>query len=237
MLHPRSERPAAAIAAGCAAAALLASGCALQSPRGALPPTPDGLVYVATSGSGSLFVRPGLSFDGYDDIYIAQIGISYADGQQPLSGAEENRVYQRLVEGRVGELTARGQRVADKPGPCTLAQSVYLTDLKFFESKVTGSQSNVISSFGAVTIVSEFRDSTSNEILVRYGERRSLGSGVAEGRVKADLARLDQTLDGILHDMGSALRRTLPLGGTDSRASFGCEGRIGKVRAAQLQRR
>ncbi len=231
--HPRWSRLAAASLTLCATTAL---GCALLRGTPMVPISPDGLVHVPTQRSGTLFVKPNHGFDSYDDILVSQIGIGYAEGQTPLTGSEENLIYQRLLETRTARLEARGQRVAQAPGPCTLAQSLYLTDLELFEAEFTGSQTNVVSSFGAVTVVMEFRDSLSNEVLVRYGARKGLGGGVAEGRIFPDLERLDQTLQSILEVMSDTLRRELPLGPTDARAAIGCEGWIGKARLAARQR-
>jgi hypothetical protein len=218
---------AALLAAAVASAAAL--GCARPEPE--VPASaPDGLVRIPTQHGGTLYVRPNRGIDGYDDTYVSEIGIAYAEGQSPLSGSGENRIYQRLLTSRTAELEARGGQVAKGPGPCTLAQSLYLTELELFETRVTGAQTNVVSSFGAVTVVTEFRDSLTNEVLVRYGARQGLGGGVTEGRVRPELDRLDQALQAVLAVMGETLRAELPQSPLDARAAQGCSGRIGQHR-------
>jgi hypothetical protein len=211
--------------------AALSLACAVPVHGPAIEPiSADGLVHVETQRGGTLYLRPNRGVDGFDDVYVAQIGIAYKEGQTPLSGSEENRVYQRLLTSRTAELEAQGQKIAKGAGACTLAQSIYLTELELFSTQVTGSQTNIVSSFGAVTVVTEFRDSLTNEVLVRYGARQGLGGGVAEGRVYPDLDRLDQTLQTILRVMGEILRSELPHTPIDARAASGCHGAIGRAR-------
>lgn len=199
-------------------------GCATL--RGASETTDDGLVRSPTSGRGTLFVRPGHHVGDYHQIWVAQLGITYARGQEPLAPEQEDDIYQLLLDGLEIDMDADSVVAALEPGPCTVKFGLYVTELELYESSTAGSQKNYIESYGSLTLVMEFRDSQTDLPLVRYGQRRSLGSGVQEGKVEPDLHRLGVAIASIMEDVGDHLAHVIPTN-TNARANLGCRGLLG----------
>lgn len=192
--------------------------------------TDDGLAKVSTRGPGILYVKPGHPVGSYDDIMLASIGIHYAAGQKELAESDEDVILDGM-EATIYERVAAGFQVAERPGPCTVKLGVYLKDVDFYESSGSGAQTRFISSYGAATLVFEFRDSLSDEPLVRYGQRRSFGAGVDAGSLKSmDLKRLATTLERMLEDAGDTLQEALAPE-VAGRAAVGCNGLIGRTLA------
>jgi len=220
--------------AALAALAFGGAGCS-SSPDGKPRPisrsqTSDGLAKVSTRGPGTLYVKPNHPVGSYDDIMVATIGIDYARGQDELSEEDEDVVFDRMVA-TLYEGVAADFGLAREPGPCTVKMGLYLTDVDFYESRVSGSQTRFISSYGAATLVFEFRDSTTDEALVRYGQRRSFGAGVEGGNVRGpDLDLLGATLDAMLEDVGRTLQEVLAPN-VKGEAARGCQGKLGQALA------
>lgn len=207
------------------AVALAALGCAsMPEPER----SPDGLVRVPSRKPGTLFAKPDHNIGDYDNFLVAEIGLAYAAGQKPLSAQDESRVHQMMADALSSNIRANAFEVVSEPGPCTLRIGFYLTGLEFYESAVQGSQKTFVHSYGAVTVVLELRDSLTNQPLVRFGQRRRLGSGEQEGRVEPDLDRIGRALRAMLADVGDSLQDVLPVT-TAARAERGCEGRVGRA--------
>jgi len=217
-------------------AALAALGCATPASQPGEEKSPDGLVAIPSHpGEGKLFVDPNHPIGAYDDWFLAEIGISYAKGQQHLSKDDETIIYQMMADTVRDNVGAYGQALAKGPGPCTLAMALYLTNLTLYRSGGTiGSQEIYLRSYGSVQVVAEFRDSLTKTPLLRYGERRILGGGVQEGAVKRpDLLRLGETLQGIVKNLAQHIGESYSAIRSASRADQGCEGRAGVPEQAQ----
>jgi len=164
---------------------------------------------------------------GYDSIHVADVGIEYAKRSTVLTASEKNQV-QKLLQSKLAEqITRFGSLVTDEPGICTASEYIYLKDLNLYKSNVSGSQSTIVKSLGTVTIVSEFRDSTTGDLIFRYEERRGLGGGRRDSN-SVDILRLSKTLGYLLDEMAPKVFVALPKGSANSRANFGCEGKVGK---------
>jgi hypothetical protein len=234
MSHPTrafASGPVSIASVALAAFGLLLTGCA-GGPDGRPRPisvgeTPDGLGKVSTRGPGALFVKPNHPVGSYDDIMVATIGIHYAPGQDELTEEQEDVIFDRMV-GTLYEGVAASFGLAKQPGPCTVKMGLYLKDVDFYESRTSGSQTRFVNSYGAATLVFEFRDSMTDEPLVRYGQRRSFGSGVDAGNARGpELDRLGDTLDKMLEDVGLTLQEVhAPNVAAD--AARGCSGNLGR---------
>jgi len=171
---------------------------------------------------------------GYDSIHVADVGIEYAKRSTVLTASEKNQV-KKLLQSTLAEQIARfGSLVTDKPGVCTASEYIYLKDLNLYKSNVSGSQSTIVRSLGSVTIVSEFRDSTTGDLIFRYEERKGLGGGRRDAN-RVDILRLSKTLGYMLDEMAPKVFVALPKGSANSRAHFGCEGKVGKQLYQMLQ--
>lgn len=188
--------------------------------------TDDGLVETPTRGRGTLFVRPDHHVGDYDRIWVAQMGITYARGQKPLATEQEDEIFDMLEDGLAIDMDADSVVSALEPGPCTVKFGLYVTDLELYESPTVGSQKNIVESYGVFTLVMEFRDSETDLPLVRYGQRRSLGSGIQEGKIEPDMHRLGLAIDAAMEDVGDQLARVVP-NNTNARGDLGCRGLLG----------
>jgi hypothetical protein len=208
-----------------AAVALVAIGCASANE----PPQRDshGLVKVTSWRPGNLFVDPSRSVDDYDDIWPAGVGIQYAEGQERLSEPDEARIRKAIHGIVLEEIPAAGQLSARQPGPCTLKLGVHLAAVSFPRAGFTGPRN-----LGSAVVISELRDSQTDEPLVRYGQRRELTAAGRRTTGAADLDQLEATLREVLHDVGSAPESSLAVNPTGSRAALGCKGVIGQVRSS-----
>jgi hypothetical protein len=206
--------------------ALVAVGCAsLHEPQR----SPDGLVRTSSWKPGNLFAHPTRSIDDYDDIWVAEIGLHYADGQEPLADSDANRIRRMMYDTVLERFPVAGQLTARAAGPCTLRLGVYLAALEFPGSDAARKRR---SHNGAATVVFELRDSQSNEPLVRYGQRRELDSGgLRRASTGPDLDRFESALRTALDDVGLRMHDALPVNATGARTEQGCQGTVGEVRA------
>jgi hypothetical protein len=204
-----------------ALAVLLAAGCASGPPK----TDSSGLVRVPFWRGGNLFAHPTLSIDDYDDIWLAEIGIQYAEEQKPLAESDERAIRKMVYDIALAEVPTAKQLGVREAGPCTLKMGVHLAALAFPRPGFTGPRNR-----GAAVVIFEFRDSQINEPLVRYGQRRELSSVTRKTDGGPDLERLAEIVHDILADVGTALRDSLPVNPTGARAAQGCQSVIGDVR-------
>ena len=78
------------------------------------------------------------------------------------------------------------------------------------DSGASGSSISYVNSFGSATMIIEFRDSRTDEVLIRYASHRGLGGGPGTGRVGANLPRLGRALGGMVTDMTLELQKITP---------------------------
>ena len=78
------------------------------------------------------------------------------------------------------------------------------------DSGASGSSISHVNSFGSATMIIEFRDSRTDEVLIRYASHRGLGGGPGTGRVGANLPRLGRTLGDRVTDMTLELQKITP---------------------------
>jgi hypothetical protein len=182
----------------------------------------SGLVRIPTA-KGNLFAHPARSIDDYDDILLGDVRISYAPDQQPLSEIDAARLRMMTYDIVTKQIPAAGQLVAAGPAPCTVKLGVELTSLSLKQGAPAG---------GGTTISMEFRDSLTDDPIVRYGQRRSLDAGPSAAAGSPDLEGLRTTLATVATDFRGNFRHELPLNATGARAAQGCKGTIGRVRKA-----
>ncbi|HKA16541.1 MAG TPA: hypothetical protein VKH41_16075 [Myxococcota bacterium] len=192
-------------------------GCASREPQR----DSSGLVKVVSRKPGNLFVHPSRSIDDYDDVWISEVGIAYAPKQPPMSEEDAKAVGKMVHDLASEKFPVVGQLAVPGPGPCTLTLGVHLVALEFPHA---GAHNN-----GSGTIVLEFQDAQTGDPLVRYGQRRELGTRTASKKIGPDLERIEQTVESVLEDVGQRLR-DVPVKQTGALAGRGCSGKIGAVR-------
>lgn len=190
---------------------------------------PEGFVNRVVPDGGVMYVREDvIGLGGYDSMGPVEISFEYADRQRGVSANEISRIQQILAEfrdryegGGLGEL-----RSEDK-GPCVLQSKMYVRELDLYRSPHGGSQVSYVKSLGSMIIVSEFSDSVTGEVLAIYSYKVGLGSGRINNK-GADLVRLQNVMDKTLNEMTSRFGPLLPWAPMDSRAEFGCAGKLGE---------
>jgi hypothetical protein len=202
-------------------AVLLAAGCASRPPK----TDSSGLVRVPSWRGGNLFAHPTRSIDDYDDIWLAEVGIQYAEEQEPLAESDEQAIRKLVYDIALEEVPVAKQLGAREAGSCTLKMGVHLAALAFPRPGFTGPRNR-----GAAVVIFEFRDSLTNEPLVRYGQRRELTNATRKTDGGPDVERLTEILHDVLADVRTAMRDSLPVNRTGARAAEGCHGVIGDVR-------
>lgn len=212
------------------AALLLTLGCASSpEPVGSAWSSGNGMIQVDTHGRGLLFVKPDHQLGRYDDLLIEYVGFRYGDHQRWLSYREEDRISTMLAS------VVQGQHdgsigITEEPGPCVLSMSFLLTDLEIHDPPPqSGSNISMVNSFGEATLIMELRDSTRDEPLARFLQRRALGGGIASGGRDAGLRRLGTVVSLAMRDMGQQLREITPTAVGGGPADTECEGRLTRV--------
>lgn len=192
--------------------------------------TASGLALVRKTPRSMLWVRPDHHVGQYDDVLVTGVGFTYDSGQTPLSPQQETQVQEMLIDA-VNAFTEPPSPVgrAAEPGPCVLAIQLGLKDMRLHvnEAAATGSSISFVDSFGSATLLMEFRDSTSDQLLIRYASHRGLGGGPGTGRVGANLPRLGRTLGEMVTDMTEELQTITPT--TTVRSETECNGGIYKL--------
>lgn len=208
-----------------------AIGCAGSSDRAAVPPVgaavhkvQNDLVEVSRSRTAILWVKPDHHIGRYDDVLINVAGFLYGSGQDPLSSKEEREIRAMLGDSVVAITEAGPVGIANRTGECVVRIDVGLKDLRLHSQSGSGSTSSYISSYGQTTMIVEFSDSMSNELLVRYLARRNLGGGPGTGLRGADLNRLGKALASIMTEMTKELQTIVPT--TTQRVDHDCKNGI-----------
>lgn len=189
--------------------------------------TGDGLVMVNQTPRSRLWVRPDHHLGHYDDVLVAGIAFAYAQGQQRLNATQEEQVGAMLVDVVNGITSDTPVGQAQAAGECVVALELALKDIRLHIGRSTGSQISFVSSFGEATMIVEFRDSMSDEALVRYAAHRGLGGGQGSGQMGANLGRLGRALGEMVTDMVTELQTIVPT--TTERPETACNDGIYKM--------
>lgn len=192
--------------------------------------TPSGLALVRKTPRSMLWVRPDHHVGHYDDILITGVGFTYGLGQTELNAQQEGQVRTMLIEA-IDAFTEAPSPVgrAFRPGACVVAVQVGLKDMRLHisESSASGSSTSFVNSFGSATMIIEFRDSMTDQVLIRYASHRGLGGGPGTGRGGANLPRLGRALGEMVTDMTNELQKITPT--TTVRTPTECKGGIYKL--------
>jgi len=182
---------------------LLGLGVACAAPggivwaTGAGTTTADGLQRVRWSDLGALFLRPGAQMQGYHSVILEPLKIA------PDAPGEERRAFmpsptypptpdyltqmQDLFRQTFSrEFQRNGFALVADPGPGVLRVSGYVVDLVLtatLDPQNQARQSDVIRSFGELTLVLDVRDSATGTPLLRAIDRQQISSDPLMGAV------------------------------------------------------
>ena len=181
------------------AVALLGAACTASSPglvyaTGAGSVTGDGLHRVRWSQLGAEFVKPGAQLGGYDKVLLDPLTISTTPmGEKrrmgPVKQYEPTPTYldgmQRTYQETFAKQFGRGSfSVVSEPGPGVLRVSGHVVDLVLtarLDPEEDATTTEIVSSFGDLTLLLDVRDSTSDEPLLRTLDRQSIAQDPLTG--------------------------------------------------------
>ena len=209
---------------------VLGLGCATTAPTEDALVTDDGLVQqTVQKGKGVLFARADHHIGGYDSIRIGKVEISYKEARAPISDEDARTLGHALRDGVAVGVQQSGLELAKESGACVLKVDLGLHELELYEPREQGvTQTSILSSLGAVTIVFEMSDSMSDRALVRFGERRTLSGGPVRGTLRgARLESMGRALNEMFVNLGAQMAEHTPPT-EDPRLAGKCQGLVGR---------
>lgn len=172
--------------------------------------SPDGLVRVPTPGPLVVFVKPPRPhLQRYDSMILAEPTLTYRRGTQPWSRREERQIldtfHQALLDTiSKGEFWER----TNTRGPGTLIVKATVAELDLdtdANEASTSSATSFVTPGGGAVLGFELFDSTTEQTLMRFLERRRLPGGVYSGS-NVDQQRLRVLFRDFAQHLGEALR-------------------------------
>ena len=177
--------------------------------------TPDGLVQIDTDRSGDLFLRESHGIGGYDAIVIAPSFVNYRRGSERLAEDDEAAYLAALEQTLIDVADEANVEVVDDVGSCVINVGAGFVNVNLARSR--GSKL-----LGEMTLVVEYRDSTSRQSLLRYVSReeieRESGGTSRMDQVRSSFDRMIANIDII-----STLRKATSI---PSPPQPGCQGAL-----------
>lgn len=162
----------------------------------------DGLRLTDVRGIQAAYVKPGASLAPYDKVILAPVAVEFASDFDPVNPTTRTRLTdadkqdikdgaaQLFLETFRKELEDNGYQVVTAPGPGVFNLQAALVNLYVTapESRMSATRTTTYTMDpGRVTLVAEFRDSQSNELLARVFDAqaaRESASFQVAGRVQ-----------------------------------------------------
>ena len=175
--------------------------------------TSDGLHRVRWSDVGALFLRPGAQMGGYHSVLLVPLQIApEAPGEErraflptpyyPPTPDYLDRMQGLYRDAFTDQLSHNGFALATEPGPGVLRLSGYVIDLVLtvpLNPQDRPRESQIVRSFGELTLVLDLRDSVSGTPLLRSYDREQLSSDPLQGAfvnsIGAQIAAQRQVFD------------------------------------------
>lgn len=129
--------------------------------------TIDGLVRVDTETPGSLYLREDHGIGGYDAVAMAPAFVNYRRSSRELDPDLENVYRVSLEQALFDAAIDAGAPIVDTVGKCVLKIGIGFVNVDLARS----TSAEVL---GEMTLVIEYRDSKSNESLLRYIEQERI---------------------------------------------------------------
>jgi hypothetical protein len=195
--------------------AFVSAGCA-SSPDSAprignkLVVTADGLERVEHEQRGTLFLKRNHGISTGHQYVLSQVLVTYQPDSPRFTPTEEARMRAYVEEGLAASLQANGSNMVSEAGPCVLSIGIGMVDVVLHKPNTTGSSTNQLEQWGAVTMVLDIRDSESGAPLLRYGRRVGIPGGVQFRDAHPQWTKVQQTLDELLKSQRLTLREIVP---------------------------
>jgi hypothetical protein len=175
--------------------------------------TVDGLVKQNVDMPGVLFLRPDHAIGSYDAFLISPVAINYKRKSRHLSSSMEEEFKTELRQSLTNAATAAEIPITDRPGACVMqiGMALYDVDLKRSHSSTT---------LGQMTLVMEFRDSSSRQPLLRFATLNQIKNEERAGSRSRQLRKSFDEMVGRM-DLSAALAEAGLSGGP---LREGCQG-------------
>ena len=177
--------------------------------------TVDGLVRVETDSPGILFLRPDHGIGGYDAIAIAPSFVNYRRRSARLDPEDEEIYLVSLEQAILDAAEAANVPVVDHVGDCVIKVGAGFVNVELARSP----RADVL---GRMTLVIEYRDSMSDQALLRYAAQEQI-EREADGTSRQE--QVARSFDRMIEDVDiiTALRKATAV---PSQPRPGCEGKL-----------
>lgn len=175
--------------------------------------TPDGLVEYERPLRGTLYLAPSHGISLHHAYLLSQVVLSYESDSLRLFDSEEQRIREHVAEGFTQRLRDRGVRVVDEAGPCTLSMGIGVVDIAVHPGTENTQSTNMLASWGALTLVVDLRDAATGEPLARYGRRLALPGGIQWQDGHPPWKDVQRVLDKLLGDTRRVMTDLVPTTG------------------------
>ena len=223
-MHPRRARSARSLIVNLALG-LLAVVLACQSPPGPNAAGERALLQIQQGptaeknefglhrvdlpeGRGILFVKgPRPHLEQFDGLSLDPVELEPADGALPWKSSTTNRLRKSFARSLKKSLKQQKTwSMSDEPGPGVLRMRVFARDLSVRAGlpHVSASRNSSEAAQNRTTLVMELYDSSTNEILVQFIQRRHLPARVHAGS-EVEIDRLRVYYSGFASSMGDSL--------------------------------
>jgi hypothetical protein len=183
--------------------------------------TVDGLVKQQVNMAGVLFLRPDHAIGSYDAFLIPPVAVNYRRKSRHLSSELEEEFKTQMRQSLIDAATAADIPVVEQTGQCVMqiGMSIVDVDLK---------RSHSSSTLGQMTLLMEFRDSTSRQPLLRFATLNQIKNEQRSGSRNRQLRKsFDEMLERM--ELSGALAEAGLTGGP---IREGCQGLLAQRGAA-----
>jgi hypothetical protein len=137
--------------------------------------TPEGLLAVEHAKVGFAAIRPGVDFARYDQLLLLPVAFAFKDRSHKLSEARLDDFRRWFREDFRRQLQQKGgYNLVEHPGPSVLLVRAALIDIDVTAPAEPGRDDVYIRDAGEVTLVAEFRDSQTGQLLARAADHRRI---------------------------------------------------------------
>jgi hypothetical protein len=135
--------------------------------------TADGLLQNKNARVGFAAIKPGVDLGQYDQLLLLPVAFSFKEGSRQLSESRLDDLRRYFREDFTKELQQKGgYNLVSEPGPGVLLVRAGLLNIDITVPEERGRDDVYVTSSGEVTVIAEFRDSQSGELLARAADRR-----------------------------------------------------------------
>lgn len=176
--------------------------------------TPDGLVEYAHPIRGTLYLHPARGLSLQQPFVLSPAILTYEDESLRLFLREEERVREYVERAMTQLLETDGVRVVDAPERCAISVGLGVVDIQINDGTKSAQATQMLTSWGAFTLVVDLRDATTGDPLARYGRRISLPGGTQWQDGHPSWRDMELALTKLVRDSHRVITKIVPTQGT-----------------------